>query len=90
VGVKAGRAGNSTAYIRYKQPTVDDLDGTVEYDMDDEDDAWLQQFNAIAQEKHGAGCLSEDDLEAILDRLEKEYFYELRRCAVFRMRLYAC
>jgi enhancer of polycomb-like protein len=37
----------------------------VEYDMDDEDDRWLQTFN---QEKK---VLSSDKFELIIDRLEK-------------------
>eukprot|EP00873_Tetraselmis_striata_P045199 jgi/Tetstr1/465463/TSEL_010147.t1 len=67
---------SSAAYIRYKRPSVQELDGTVEYDMDDMDEAWLAEVNAGARRRDS---LREDDLEAVLDRLEKEYFYELRR-----------
>ena len=40
-GATAGRA----AYIRYVVPTPDDEEATVEYDLDEEDEEWLQRHN---------------------------------------------
>ena len=32
-------------YVRYLEPTPDDLDLQVEYDLDEEDEEWLEAFN---------------------------------------------
>ena len=40
-GAAAGRA----AYVRYVVPTPDDEEATVEYDLDEEDEEWLQRHN---------------------------------------------
>ncbi len=41
-----GAAGGKSAYIRYVVPTPDDEEATVEYDLDEEDEEWLQQHNS--------------------------------------------
>ena len=35
-----------SAYIRYVVPTPDDQEATVEYDLDEEDEEWLQKHNS--------------------------------------------
>lgn len=40
-----GAAAGRSAYIRYVVPTPDDEEATVEYDLDEEDEEWLQQHN---------------------------------------------
>lgn len=62
-------------YLKYKQPTEDELNQTIEYDLDEEDDDWLALHNS--QQKTPSGVLSEDDLEFIIDRFDKGYFREV-------------
>lgn len=62
------------AYIRYIERTPEELAEIVEYDLDEEDLAWLE----IANEKRGSEKLppvSPEVMEEILDKLEKESFY---------------
>lgn len=40
-----GSAARGAAYVRYVVPTPDDEEATVEYDLDEEDEEWLQQHN---------------------------------------------
>lgn len=40
-------------YVRYLEPTPDDLDLTVEYDLDEEDEEWLEDFNDKVGERAG-------------------------------------
>ena len=44
VDAEGAHAGKSS-YIRYVVPTPDDEEATVEYDLDEEDEQWLQQHN---------------------------------------------
>lgn len=58
-------------YIRWSD--IESNIGRVEYDLDEEDEAWLQQ---LAKEKGVE--LSEDDFEYLIDFLEKqEYLYPM-------------
>ncbi|KAL4431305.1 hypothetical protein ABPG75_006561 [Micractinium tetrahymenae] len=69
-------------YIRYVQPTPDDLDLAVEYDLDEEDEEWLAQFNAEAKRaksRKARRTLGEEWMEHLIDRMEKEYTAELQR-----------
>lgn len=52
---------SSHAYIRTRRA---ELDAYVEYDLDDEDEAWLTEFNG------GLNLLHEEKLEAMLNALE--------------------
>ena len=65
-------------YIRYMQPTPDDLDQAIEYDMDDEDEVWLAKYNKQAKAKNRTE-LGEEWLEHLMDRMEKEYTAELQK-----------
>ena len=40
-----GAVAGKSAYIRYVVPTPDDEEATVEYDLDEEDEQWLQQHS---------------------------------------------
>lgn len=40
-----GATAGKSAYIRYVVPTPDDEEATVEYDLDEEDEEWLQKHN---------------------------------------------
>ncbi|KAG0175339.1 nuA3 HAT complex component nto1 [Apophysomyces sp. BC1021] len=60
-------------YIRYIDPTEIELFDTVEYDMDEQDEAWLQMLNA-ERKKENLGEVSGDLFESIIDQLEKEWF----------------
>ncbi|KAG2186955.1 hypothetical protein INT44_003183 [Umbelopsis vinacea] len=60
-------------YIRYIEPTEIDLFETVEYDMDEQDEAWLRLLNA-ERRKENLGSLSTDLFETIMDQIEKEWF----------------
>lgn len=64
------------AYIRFIEKSAEELDGEVEYDVDEEDTAWL----AIMNERRGAAGLSPvsvDSLELLMDRLEKESYFQV-------------
>ncbi|KAI8141930.1 hypothetical protein BJV82DRAFT_616493 [Fennellomyces sp. T-0311] len=60
-------------YIRYIEPSEADLMETVEYDMDEHDDVWLQMLNE-ERRKEDLGEVSGDLFEAVMDQLEKEWF----------------
>ncbi|CAO3618107.1 unnamed protein product [Cunninghamella echinulata] len=60
-------------YIRYIEPTEEELFEMVEYDMDEQDEAWLEMFNAI-RKKEKLGEVSPALFENIMDKLEKEWF----------------
>lgn len=48
---------------------------TANYDMDSEDEEWLNKFNNEFQEH-----VSQDDFESIVDALEKAYYYNPNDC----------
>ncbi|KAF7720985.1 nuA3 HAT complex component nto1 [Apophysomyces ossiformis] len=56
-----------------KDPTETELFDTVEYDMDEQDEVWLQMLNA-ERSKENLGEVSGDLFESIIDQLEKEWF----------------
>ncbi|XP_030639331.1 bromodomain and PHD finger-containing protein 3 [Chanos chanos] len=66
-----------TAYYRYIEKSAEELDTEAEYDMDEEDMAWLEMLN---EKRHQDGQLavSADTFELLMDRLEKESFLESR------------
>ncbi|XP_010209262.1 PREDICTED: bromodomain and PHD finger-containing protein 3 [Tinamus guttatus] len=65
------------AYYRYIEKPPEDLDVEVEYDMDEEDLAWLEMVNEKRRDD-GYGTVSADTFELLLDRLEKESYLESR------------
>ncbi|KAF8141451.1 hypothetical protein EV363DRAFT_1308129 [Boletus edulis] len=60
-------------YIRYIEPLEKDLAIQVEYDMDEQDQEWLDAIN-IERKKDQINLVAYETLEVIMDRLEKEYF----------------
>ncbi|XP_048781551.1 bromodomain and PHD finger-containing protein 3 isoform X1 [Lagopus muta] len=65
------------AYYRYIEKPPEDLDAEVEYDMDEEDLAWLEMVNEKRRED-GYGMVSAETFELLVDRLEKESYLESR------------
>ncbi|KFU83531.1 Bromodomain and PHD finger-containing protein 3, partial [Chaetura pelagica] len=65
------------AYYRYIEKPPEDLDVEVEYDMDEEDLAWLEMVNEKRRDD-GYGSVSADTFELLVDRLEKESYLESR------------
>ncbi|KAK4514771.1 uncharacterized protein ATC70_002374 [Mucor velutinosus] len=60
-------------YIRYTEPSESELFTTIEYDMDEQDEVWLQIYNK-ERRKENSGQISGELFEAIIDQLEKEWF----------------
>ncbi|NXD65629.1 BRPF3 protein, partial [Eolophus roseicapillus] len=65
------------AYYRYIEKPPEDIDVEVEYDMDEEDLAWLEMVNEKRRDD-GYGTVSADTFELLVDRLEKESYLESR------------
>ncbi|XP_036023502.1 bromodomain and PHD finger-containing protein 3 isoform X1 [Onychomys torridus] len=65
------------AYYRYIEKPPEDLDAEVEYDMDEEDLAWLDMVNE-KRRVDGHSVVSPDTFELLVDRLEKESYLESR------------
>ncbi|XP_050529603.1 bromodomain-containing protein homolog [Daktulosphaira vitifoliae] len=62
------------SYIRFIEKSVEELDTEVEYDMDEEDAAWLQIMNE-KRESSGLVGISIESFELLMDRLEKESYF---------------
>ncbi|KAG6335068.1 hypothetical protein ID866_4028 [Astraeus odoratus] len=60
-------------YIRYIEPLERDLAIQVEYDMDEQDQEWLDGVN-LERKRDQLNLVSPETFEIIMDRLEKEYF----------------
>lgn len=60
-------------YIRYIEPIESELAAQVEYDMDEQDQEWLDTVNA-ERKKDQSGPISYEVFEIIMDKLEKEWF----------------
>lgn len=63
------------SYYHYQEPSPEELFETVEYDMDTQDSEWLHMFNDQHQVKY-KHTITENDFEKIMDRLEKESFFQ--------------
>ncbi|XP_069094857.1 bromodomain and PHD finger-containing protein 3 isoform X4 [Pleurodeles waltl] len=62
-----------SAYYRYIERPTEEVEAEVEYDMDEEDLAWLEMINEKRHDE-GYSTVSPDLFEMLLDRLEKESF----------------
>ncbi|XP_050552799.1 bromodomain-containing protein 1 isoform X2 [Spodoptera frugiperda] len=63
------------AYIRFIEKSAEELDGEVEYDVDEEDTAWLAIINKT-RAKQNLPAVTVDTLELLMDRLEKESYFQ--------------
>jgi hypothetical protein len=81
------------SFIRYTAPSAAALEACVEYDMDQEDFAWLNLLN-LERQKASVAPIEPLDFERVMDRLEKEWFVltkpiqrALQQEALLRMKL---
>ncbi|KDN52878.1 hypothetical protein K437DRAFT_243037 [Tilletiaria anomala UBC 951] len=65
-------------YIRHVEPVESELKKQVEYDMDEQDQAWLDALNA-ERARNGDDRVSYETFEIIIDRFEKEWFDLMRQ-----------
>ncbi|XP_013882171.1 bromodomain-containing protein 1 isoform X2 [Austrofundulus limnaeus] len=65
------------AYYKYTERTAEELDEEVEYDMDEEDYAWLEFMNE-KRKSEGVSQVSHNLFEFLMDRFEKESFSATR------------
>ncbi|XP_055837218.1 bromodomain-containing protein homolog [Episyrphus balteatus] len=65
----------SNAYIRFIEKSAEELDGEVEYDVDEEDTTWLAMINEEREESN-LNPVHIDTLELLMDRLEKESYFQ--------------
>ncbi|CAN9499047.1 unnamed protein product [Ophioblennius macclurei] len=61
------------AYYKYTERTAEELDEEVEYDMDEEDYAWLELINE-KRKSEGISQVSHNLFEFLMDRFEKEAY----------------
>ncbi|XP_065812929.1 bromodomain-containing protein 1 isoform X1 [Labrus bergylta] len=61
------------AYYKYMERTEEELDEEVEYDMDEEDYAWLELINE-KRKSEGVSQVSHNLFEFLMDRFEKESY----------------
>lgn len=66
-----------TAYYRYIERAAEEQEEEAEYDMDEEDTAWLEMVNA-GRTSEGYSAVSPDTFELLVDRLEEEAYQEAR------------
>lgn len=70
-----------TAYYKYTEKTEEELDEETEYDMDEEDYAWLDLVNE-KRRNEGFSQVSYNVFEFLVDRFEKELYLEsLDQCS---------
>uniref|UniRef100_A0A3Q3A766 Bromodomain and PHD finger containing, 3b n=1 Tax=Kryptolebias marmoratus TaxID=37003 RepID=A0A3Q3A766_KRYMA len=65
------------AYYRYIECSADEQEVKAEYDMDEEDAAWLEMINT-GRTSEGFSVVSPDTFELLVDRLEEEAYREAR------------
>ncbi|CAK8689163.1 unnamed protein product [Clavelina lepadiformis] len=68
----------SSAYYRYIEKTAEDLEEEIEYDMDEEDAVWLELMNEH-RSSEGLSLVTHNQLELLMDRFEKESYFEQAR-----------
>lgn len=64
------------SYIRFMERSGEELDGEVEYDLDEEDTAWLSIVNERRLASGLTPPLEADTFELLMDRLEKESYFQ--------------
>lgn len=65
------------SYIRFIERSAEEMDGEVEYDMDEEDAAWLVIINE-RRASMGVPEVPVDTFELLMDRLEKESYFQMQ------------
>uniref|UniRef100_A0A7N6AR51 Bromodomain and PHD finger containing, 3a n=1 Tax=Anabas testudineus TaxID=64144 RepID=A0A7N6AR51_ANATE len=70
-----------TAYYRYIEKSGEEQDSVAEYDMDEEDLAWLEMVNQ-KRVSDGHASVAPDTFELLIDRLERESILESRSQAL--------
>ncbi|XP_041444449.1 bromodomain-containing protein 1 isoform X3 [Xenopus laevis] len=65
----------SPSYYQFLDKSAEELDKEVEYDMDEEDYAWLEMINE-KRKSDGCSAVSQDIFEFLMDRFEKESYCE--------------
>lgn len=70
-----------SAYYRYIERSVEEQDTVAEYDMDEEDLAWLEMVNQ-KRVSDGHASVPPDTFELLIDRLERESILESRSQAL--------
>uniref|UniRef100_A0A8C5MJ99 Bromodomain containing 1 n=1 Tax=Leptobrachium leishanense TaxID=445787 RepID=A0A8C5MJ99_9ANUR len=63
------------AYYKFQEKSAEELDKEVEYDMDEEDYAWLEIINE-RRKSEGLSVVSQEIFEFLMDRFEKESYCE--------------
>lgn len=69
------------AYYRYVEKSSEEMEMEAEYDMDEEDMAWLEIVNQ-KRVSDGHASVSPDTFELLIDRLERESILESRSQAL--------
>uniref|UniRef100_A0A3Q2PTL1 Bromodomain and PHD finger containing 3 n=1 Tax=Fundulus heteroclitus TaxID=8078 RepID=A0A3Q2PTL1_FUNHE len=69
------------AYYRYIEKSGEEQDNVAEYDMDEEDLAWLEMVNQ-KRVSDGHASVAPDTFELLIDRLERESVLESRNQAL--------
>ncbi|CAG7820912.1 unnamed protein product [Allacma fusca] len=68
-------------YIRYMEVPQEELADEVEYDLDGEDHAWLTFVNNKRKE-HNLQPVKFSDMELLMDRLEKESYFQMQSTGI--------
>lgn len=66
-----------SGYYRYIERSAEERETEAEYDMDEEDSAWLEMVNSD-RTSEGYSAVSADSFELLVDRLEEEAYREAR------------
>uniref|UniRef100_A0A7I5EB97 PHD-type domain-containing protein n=2 Tax=Haemonchus contortus TaxID=6289 RepID=A0A7I5EB97_HAECO len=64
-------------FIKFVEKTKSDYDRMVEYDCDEEDYLWIKNINK-ERKKNKASLLLPEQMEQVMDRLEKESHFEVK------------
>ncbi|XP_066598940.1 bromodomain-containing protein homolog isoform X2 [Prorops nasuta] len=64
------------SYVRFMERSGEELDGEVEYDLDEEDTAWLTIVNERRISSGLTPPLEANTFELLMDRLEKESYFQ--------------
>uniref|UniRef100_A0A8D0G2A3 Bromodomain containing 1 n=1 Tax=Sphenodon punctatus TaxID=8508 RepID=A0A8D0G2A3_SPHPU len=65
-------------YYKFIEKSSEELDNEVEYDMDEEDYAWLEIINE-KRKSDGFSVVSQNMFEFLMDRFEKESYCEIQK-----------